>query len=200
MPSYTSLRNEGNGRNYQSNFHGTLEQVISDWKTDCARQDCIWSVLIEEPTGKVVERFNPTNTIEEPNMQEFLNTSLKPYDALTREEKHLLLDAVLDGNCERQASTGSWVKHDRFVFDTSSIGIYRTKPKEYKKLDIPWQHINELYKYATMDAHGWVYLFAEKPRFKNDSWDCACPSADALCLQLDTTRIVAEHSLTERPE
>ena len=133
----------------------------------------------------------------------FLNTSLKPYNALTREEKHILLDALIDGNCEYYGMRSgtyncSWYEKESEAFDTDMI--YRTKPKEYKKLDIPWQHINELYKYATMDAHGWVYLFAEKPRFKNDSWDCACPSADALCLQLDTAGIVAEYSLTIRPE
>ena len=31
---------------------------------------------------------------KEPNMQEFLNENLKPYNALTREEKHTLLDAM----------------------------------------------------------------------------------------------------------
>lgn len=131
-------------------------------------------------------------------MQVFLNENLKPYDALTREEKHILLDNDIDGTAEFYNHLSKWElkRHRWFDFDT----IYRTKPKEYKKLNVPWQHINELYKYATMDAHGWVYLFAEKPRFKNDSWDCACPSADALCLQLDTTGIVAEHSLTSRPE
>ena len=130
-------------------------------------------------------------------MQEFLNENLKPYNALTREEKHTLLDAMIDGNCERYYEDG-WFETKEF--DDLTHRVYRAKPKEYKKLNVPWQHINELYKYATMDAHGWVYLFAEKPYFKNDSWDCACSSADALCLQLDTTGIVAEHSLTQRPE
>lgn len=132
---------------------------------------------------------------------EFLNTELKPYNALTREEKHSLLDAALDGNVEQFTRVeGGWNALDNNIGSFVSYFVYRTKPKEYKKLDVPWQYINDLYKYATMDSHGWVYLFAEKPRFKNDSWDCACPSADALCLKLDTTGIVAEHSLTQRPE
>lgn len=134
-------------------------------------------------------------------MNEFLNENLKPYNALTREEKHILLDAALDMCIEYTYNHGNtWYYREAVCVEFYNDTIYRTKPKEYKKLDIPWEHINDLYKYATMDAHGWVYLFAEKPRFKNDSWDCACPSADALCLKLDTTGIVAEHSLTERPE
>lgn len=135
--------------------------------------------------------------------QEFLNTELKPYNALTREEKHILLDAFLD-NCLQYyfRFTDTW--HDKYTSEIDNNYIYRTKPKEYKKLDIPWQHINEKWKWAVMDSDGGIYLFEIKPRWNRTHWVEFSEDGGIECvegiLKLDTTGVIAEHSLTQRPE
>lgn len=135
-------------------------------------------------------------------MQEFLNTELKPYNALTREEKHILLDAVIDKVAE------VW-QYDWEVFTPKTCPvfhnniIYRTKPKEYKKLNVPWRVIDETWKYAAMDDDGELFLFEEKPTWKNNLWIDYLEDGECIqlynILKLDTTGIVAEHSLTQRP-
>ena len=136
-------------------------------------------------------------------MQEFLNTELKPYNALTREEKHIILDALIDENAEYYSQVEEmWFKD--WSDDVYSNNIYRTKPKEYKKLDIPWQVIDEKWNYAAMDASGKVFLYSDVPEYTHSSWEYTESSLEALSsahiLKIDTTGIVAEHSLTERPE
>lgn len=135
--------------------------------------------------------------------KEFLNTELKPYNALTREEKHSLFDAMLDDNFQEYYDCCEW--RDSNVIYFWANGVYRTKPKEYKKLDIPWQHIDEKWKWAAMNEDGWVGFYETKPKWKiyySNDWDVDnngdyCITA---VLKLDTTGIVAEHSLTQRPE
>lgn len=132
--------------------------------------------------------------------KEFLNTELKPYSELTREEKHILLDAVIDSVAE------VW-QDDWEVFTPKTCPvfhdnkIYRTKPKEYKKLDIPWQVIDEKWKYAASNSHG-IWMFQNKPTYKNVWYEESIDGA-VICVseifKLDTTGIVAEHSLTQRP-
>ena len=132
-------------------------------------------------------------------MQEFLNTELKPYNALTREEKHILLDALIDDNIEEYGCF--WDKLSGDLFYTHSI--YRTKPKEYKKLNVPWQHIHPVYNYFAMDFDGGVYFYEIVPDWlpTHKEWSFSGGLvAQAECLLLDTTGIVAEHSLTQRPE
>ena len=131
---------------------------------------------------------------------EFLNTELKPYSELTREEKHILLDAMIDGNCERHYEDG-W--YETKEFDDRTHRVYRTKPKEYKKLDVPWQHIHPVYNYVAMDFDGGVYFYEILPDWlpAHKEWSFnGGLVAQAECLILDTTGIVAEHSLTQRPE
>lgn len=149
------------------------------------------------------------SSTQEPNMQEFLNTELKPYSELTREEKHVLLDAALDMNVEYTYSHGnSWYSKDSVCVEFYNDTIYRTKPKEYKKLDIPWQHIDEKWKWAAMDGDGEIFLFEDKPNFEGCSstelWIISSSKGKYAnlhdILKLDTTGIVAEHSLTQRPE
>lgn len=141
---------------------------------------------------------------------EFLNTKLKPYNALTREEKHILLDAALDGNCECFVGLiEDWCDVEGCVGSFGSYTIYRTKPKEYKKLDIPWQVIDEKWKYAAMDENEMVYFFEDCPVYECTPYDegvwvrGASEYGDyctTIVIKLDTTGIVAEHSLTSRPE
>lgn len=132
--------------------------------------------------------------------QEFLNTELKPYSELTREEKHCLLDAFLD-NCLQYYSQLTCVWHDKYESEMGNSYIYRTKPKEYKKLDIPWQVIDEKWKWAAMDCTGETYFFSKSPdRFTGEVWQTGFNSFCKSPLKLDTTGIVAEHSLTQRPE
>lgn len=133
-------------------------------------------------------------------MQEFLNSSLKPYNALTREEKHTLLDAMIDGNCERYYEDG-WFETKEF--DDRTHRVYRTKPKEYKKLDIPWQVIDAMWKWAAMDGDTTVRFYKDFPEYNKELLAYVTPyksSSLISCLKLDTTGIVAEHSLTTRPE
>ena len=133
-------------------------------------------------------------------MQEFQNTELKPYNALTREEKHLLLDAAIDGNVEfTLAGENSWA--EKIGDDFYPTVIYRTKPQEYKKLNICWESIQDEWRYAAMDVTGFVYFYADAPKFctKDLRWYGGRGNTSNL-LKLDTTGIVAEHSLTERPK
>lgn len=132
----------------------------------------------------------------------FLNEELKLYNELTREEKHLLLDAVIDANCQVfDEELKVWYNKEAAAF--SSYSVYRTKPKEYKKLDIPWEVIDEKWKWAAMDEDRELFMFEEKPTWKNNLW--IDYSEDGECIQLynilklDTTDIIAEHSLTQRP-
>lgn len=135
--------------------------------------------------------------------KEFLNTELKPYRELTREEKHILLDAALDGNCECFVGLiEDWCDVEGCVGSFGSYTIYRTKPKEYKKLNVPWEVIDEKWKWATFDNHG-IWLFQNRPEY-NEIWYDTSATGRVYCLskmfKLDTTGIVAEHSLTQRPE
>lgn len=138
----------------------------------------------------------------------FLNENLKPYNALTRAEKHILLDAVIDSNCECFFEDAAihhcgWGKHNGNM-EFMPYGVYRTKPKEYKKLNVPWNVIDEKWKYTAMDDDNELYLFTEHPTWRNGFWSDLTDNGDAVCVdkvfKLDTTGIVAEHSLTQRPE
>lgn len=135
---------------------------------------------------------------------EFLNSELKPYNALTREEKHILLDAALDGNCECFVGLiEDWCDVEGCVGSFGSYTIYRTKPKEYKKINVPWQHIHPVYNYVAMDFDGSVYFYEIPPDWLSSHKEWSFNGglvAQAECLLLDTTGIVAEHSLTQRPE
>lgn len=134
--------------------------------------------------------------------KEFLNTELKPYNALTREEKHSLFDAMLDDNFQEYYDCCEW--RDSNVIYFWANGVYRTKPKEYKKLDIPWQHIDEKWKWAAMEFNNNIWFFKSIPSYDrlDGSWDDKIHNGftTADCLKLDTTGIIAEHSLTQRPE
>ena len=135
--------------------------------------------------------------------KEFLNPSLKPYNALTREEKHVLLDAALDDNLECFVGLiEDWSAVVACVCNFGSHTIYRTKPKEYKKLNVPWEVINETWKYAVMDRSGIALVYATKPEWlsEHNMWSCNHAYHSISPLKLDTAGIVAEHSLTERTE
>lgn len=140
-------------------------------------------------------------------MQEFLNTELKPYSKLTREEKHILLDAVIDSNCEcffEDAAINhcGWGNHNGNM-EFMPYGVYRTKPKEHKKINVPWQHIHPVYNYVAMDFYGSVYFYEIPPDWLSSHKEWSFNGglvAQAECLLIDTTGIIAEHSLTQRPE
>lgn len=132
-------------------------------------------------------------------MQEFLNENLKPYNALTREEKHILLDAMID-ECLQYYSrlTDTWC--DKYETTLGGDYIYRTKPKEYKKLNVPWEYVDDYWKYAVMDGDGSILVYATKPEWlsEHNMWSCNHQYRSVDPLKLDTTGIVAEHSLTQR--
>ena len=133
--------------------------------------------------------------------KEFLNEEMKPYNELTREEKHILLDAVLDQQlqCFYGKSWSTVYLSEGF----NNYSVYRTKPKEYKKLDIPWEVIATIYNYAAMDENGDIYFYDVLPDWLPIHKECSFSGSEvvqASCLKLETTDIIAEHSLTKRPE
>lgn len=132
--------------------------------------------------------------------ESFLNEEMKRFKDLTREQKHVILDNCCDGICEVFFSD-FWKKKE--TCGIHDLGIYRTKPKEYKKLDIPWEVIATVYNYAAMDENGDIYFYDVLPDWLpiHKEWSFnGSEVAQAYCLKLDTTDIVAEHSLTQRPE
>ena len=135
-------------------------------------------------------------------MREFLNENLKPYKALTREEKHILLDNNIDGVVEVWlGNVDGWYQIGSCQAFCHST-VYRTKPKEYKKLNVPWELIDNYWNYAVMEGDGSLLLYATKPEWlaEHCMWSCNHSYHSLSILKLDTTGIVAEHSLTMRPE
>ena len=132
--------------------------------------------------------------------KEFLNEELKQFCELTREEKHLLLDAVLDANCQVfDEELKAW--RNKETVAVSAWSVYRTKPKEYKKLNIPWQFIKPVFKYAAMDNDGDIWVYEFTPVFESCGWDWRAGELAKLnVLEIDTTDVIPEHSLAERPE
>ena len=91
---------------------------------------------------------------------------------------------------------------------TLSIGVEhcKVKPKPAQTLlTIPWDVIDEQYKFAAMDADGQVFFYEDEPRLTGkdfvmweDFTDGDCTAADLL--KIDTKDIVASLSLTKRGE
>ena len=85
---------------------------------------------------------------------------------------------------------------------------YRIKPKEQKKLNIPWELIKPEFTQAAMDENGEVFVFTQKEisfiatgRYWcfNDWYGGKCISISES-LTIDTDGIDWKESLTQRPE
>lgn len=126
----------------------------------------------------------------------------KAFKDLTKEERSELMEVILQseyGSVEfYRESFGEWV-----VLDSTQIDLdiaYRTKPA--KKLNIPWEIIKPEYKWAAMDEDGEVCLYTTKPELGQRYWFFLGDGlVQALSvLDVDTTGISWENSLTQRPE
>jgi len=124
--------------------------------------------------------------------QEFLNENKLLFKDCTREDQHILLDAVLDGKAEY-----FWIARDMWSKSDSRVPfpevIYRTKP--IKRLAIPWEHIKPEYKFARLTSGGRLFFYNSNPELKSPYR--VCESSDAL--NIDTDGIDWRDSLVERP-
>ena len=86
-------------------------------------------------------------------------------------EKIKVMQAWLDGEVIECNDGYGWVtlpkggepSWDWIVFD------YRIKEQDYS-LDIPWELIEDHWKYAAMDSGGFVYLCTERPESRPGYW------------------------------
>lgn len=136
--------------------------------------------------------------------QEFLNEAKLPFKYCTREQQHILLDALIDGTIEywgdltKDFVPGISIKNlDGLNLHT----VFRTKP--LKRLAIPWEHIKPEYRWAAISSIGFVNLFTEKPKLSidNGAWiyEGILSSASNI-LNIDTSGINWRDSLVERPD
>jgi len=123
--------------------------------------------------------------------QEFLNEAKLPFKDCSREEQHILLNAIMDCNAETFMHGDYREMHIKTHILIDSI--YRTKP--IKRLAIPWEHILKDFKFAMMTCDGAVYVYTGNPK------TCAGYSAAEIScfLNIDTTGISWRDSLVERP-
>lgn len=117
----------------------------------------------------------------------------------TNEHEEMLVMALLRkarGEPIEYSNNGEYfADHHGNTISISGI-IYR---KTVKKLDIPWQHIDDKWNYAAMDDDNSVRFFDTKPNvgllgvWYGDGDRCKSP------LKIDTEGITSETSLTKRP-
>ena len=133
-------------------------------------------------------------------LKEFANEEMKQFKDLSPDEMHCIVKAKEQGLCGcYDAYKSEWYIADKnnAVFNL----IYRTKPKPAKKLDIPWHVVDKRWKYTALDYCGDIIFYSHEPYYEAGIWFPKEGSAcNAECLAIDTTDIVAETSLTERPE
>ena len=118
-----------------------------------------------------------------------------------------LIKAWADGD-EIQYHYGDYGWIDTSYPQWWEFNNYRIKPKEQKKLNIPWELIKPEFTQAAMDENGEVFVFTQEEisfiatgrywRF-NDWYGGKCISISES-LTIDTDGIDWKESLTLRPE
>lgn len=96
--------------------------------------------------------------------QEFLNEEKIPFKDCTREDQHILLDALIDGKVEYLDQISNKFTHVASFKSMDFLNLFsvlRTKP--VKRLAIPWEHIKPEYRWAAMDRDGEVYIYDAQP-------------------------------------
>lgn len=123
--------------------------------------------------------------------QEFLNESKLQFKYCSREDQHILLDAILD----RKAEIYNNAKWHIFIEDSpiEMTDVCRTKP--VKRLAIPWEHIKPEYKFARLTSGGRLFFYNSNPELRSPYR--VCESSDAL--NIDIEGIDWRDSLVERP-
>lgn len=128
--------------------------------------------------------------------QEFLNEEKLPFKYCTRDQQHILLDALIDGTIEywgdltKDFVPGISIKNlDGLNLHT----VFRTKP--IKRLAIPWEHIKPEYKFARLTSANRLFFYNSNPELRSPYR--VCESSDAL--NIDVTGIDWRDSLVERP-
>lgn len=121
-------------------------------------------------------------------------------------EKVAVMQAYLSGETLESTMSGvsSWVEwgtHQEPNWNWEWCD-YRVKEEDYT-LDIPWEMIDERWKWAAMDNDGRVYLYIEEPhtgsgQFGVDVWPVA-EYASFLKISLPDTKHW-DKTLTKRPE
>ena len=118
-----------------------------------------------------------------------------------------LIKAWADG-AEIQCHYGDYGWTDTSYPRWWEFNNYRIKPKEQKKLNIPWELIKPEFTQAAMDENGEVFVFTqEEISFIatgccwcfNDLYGGKCISISES-LTIDTDGIDWKESLTQRPE
>lgn len=129
--------------------------------------------------------------------QEFLNEEKLPFKDCARQEQHILLDAWIDGKLQAYDHDEKWCQVSELTF--CNIWILRTKP--IKRLAIPWEHINEGFRFACMAPDGRVNLHSEKPYICEPTgvWTYRGGYVSLSMMNIDVTGIDWRDSLVERP-
>lgn len=123
----------------------------------------------------------------------------KAFKDLTKEERSEIVEAISQGCAEMYSQYTGWQETDRDSVDFYTV--YRIKPA--KKLNIPWEIIKPEYKWAAMDDNGKVCVFTTEPVTGYGYWHNPdkCGNFESItALNIDTTGISWENSLTQRPE
>lgn len=126
--------------------------------------------------------------------KEFLNENKLQFKDCSREDQHILLDALLDTKAER-----FWHVPNVWHAAESMLNIeciYRTKP--IKRLAIPWEHIKPEYRWAAMDENMNLWTYVDEPKLLTDIWH-ANSQQPLTALTIDVTGINWKDSLVERP-
>ena len=123
--------------------------------------------------------------------------------------KTVVVSSLLGDHVVEVLLDGGWVKKGKASgggMNLHQTSVYRVSRKvTLTPLDIPWKHIAGIWKYATMDENGDVYLYEDKPHVGkgekvwryfggNRIW-CV-----AHYLNINTDGVNWENSLTVRPE
>ena len=118
-----------------------------------------------------------------------------------------LIKAWADG-AEIQCHCEDYGWIDTSYPDWWEFGNYRIKPKEQKKLNIPWELIKPEFTQAAMDENGEVFVFTQEEisfiatgrYWCFNDWYVGKYTIISESLTIDTDGIDWKESLTQRPE
>lgn len=139
-------------------------------------------------------------------MENFLNEDFIPFKYCKELFCKTVFDVYMGKNDSYLIDRKSWVgdqwlgpvrPHEPFVLDKDSV--YRLIPNT-TPLDIPWEFVNERFKYAAMDGGGTIWFFKEEPNKYDKFWDDGYPAVTAGPLKINTDGIQWDKSLTKRPD
>lgn len=128
----------------------------------------------------------------------FENKEMLPFEELLIEQRNQVVAAWLRGNLEVYSNGfNGYIRAP--ISALSRTGIYRIPEK---KLEIPWDIIEDQWLWAAMEKDGCVSLFNMEPRYSKITGYWAVGQAykrTPLPLKIDTAGIDVETSLVQRP-